>query len=167
VIKNRITNNLERVKCYPDIIYYSLCEGKYGRFIIAFTVENKICFLGFGDCYQEMVLHFTSSKLINKNIYWRLDEDQDLILLVKGTDFQIKVWQTLLSVESGNRCTYSDIAIMMNMPKSVRAVANAIAKNNIALLIPCHRVIYKNISKQSYRWGSEVKRKILANEITI
>jgi AraC family transcriptional regulator, regulatory protein of adaptative response / methylated-DNA-[protein]-cysteine methyltransferase len=84
---------------------------------------------------------------------------------VKGTPFQIKVWQALLRIPMGTLVTYRDIAIMIGMPTSIRAAANAIAKNSIAFLIPCHRVINTSGALGKYRWGSERKAALIGWEL--
>ena len=82
----------------------------------------------------------------------------------QGTPFQIKVWKALLKIKRGQTKTYSDIAKMIGRPTAVRAVASAIAKNNIAILIPCHRVIRSDGSIGEYRWGKKLKRELLQSE---
>ena len=88
-------------------------------------------------------------------------------LFVKGTNFQIKVWKALLRIPRGAVISYEDVARRIGMPKAVRAVAGAISRNPIALLIPCHRVILKNGAFGGYRWGGTRKKAILAWEISI
>jgi AraC family transcriptional regulator of adaptative response/methylated-DNA-[protein]-cysteine methyltransferase len=85
---------------------------------------------------------------------------------VKGTTFQIKVWQALLTIPFGTLVSYRDIAIMVGMPGSVRAAANAIAKNTIAFLIPCHRVITSSGALGKYRWGGERKTALIGWEVS-
>jgi AraC family transcriptional regulator of adaptative response/methylated-DNA-[protein]-cysteine methyltransferase len=87
-----------------------------------------------------------------------------LPLYLKGTNFQIKVWQALLKIPAGTIVSYEDIARQIDMPKAVRAVANAVAHNPIAFLIPCHRVIRKTGAVGGYRWGSARKKAMLAWE---
>ncbi len=91
-------------------------------------------------------------------------QESPLHLLLKGTNFQIKVWEALLQVPRGAVVTYTDIAQMIDKPKAVRAVANAIANNPIAYLIPCHRVIQKGGNFHNYRWGAARKKAILFHE---
>ncbi|WP_373036819.1 methylated-DNA--[protein]-cysteine S-methyltransferase [Sulfurimonas sp.] len=81
-------------------------------------------------------------------------------LFVKGTDFQIDVWKALLNIPYAALSTYQDIAKSIGRPKAVRAVASAIGSNDIAFLIPCHRVIAKSGAMSGYRWGID-KKKIL------
>ncbi len=90
--------------------------------------------------------------------------EQPLNLLIRGTNFQLQVWQALLKIPAGTVCTYGQIAEMIDQPKAVRAVGTAIGKNGIAWLIPCHRVIRKNGETQNYRWGGVRKKAILIHE---
>lgn len=81
-----------------------------------------------------------------------------------GTPFQKKVWSALLTIKKGEVKTYREVAEMIGVPTAVRAVASAIAKNNIAILIPCHRVIRSDGALGEYRWGKEIKKKLLQSE---
>ncbi len=92
------------------------------------------------------------------------EEKSPLNLLIRGTNFQLQVWQALLKIPAGAVCTYGQIAEMIDQPKAVRAVGTAIGKNGIAWLIPCHRVIRKNGETQNYRWGGVRKKAILIHE---
>jgi AraC family transcriptional regulator of adaptative response/methylated-DNA-[protein]-cysteine methyltransferase len=89
-----------------------------------------------------------------------------LSLLVRGTNFQIKVWEALLRVPAGNVVCYQDLARAAGAPEATRAVASAVAQNAIAWLIPCHRVIRKSGALGEYRWGTERKQVMLAWEAT-
>jgi AraC family transcriptional regulator of adaptative response/methylated-DNA-[protein]-cysteine methyltransferase len=88
----------------------------------------------------------------------------DLPLDVRGTAFQHRVWQALREIPVGTTATYSEIAERIGMPKAVRAVAAACAANEIAVAIPCHRVVRNDGSLSGYRWGVERKRKLLERE---
>jgi len=88
-------------------------------------------------------------------------------LELKGTNFQVQVWQALLAIPSGIRVSYQDIASFLGKPKSTRAVANAIANNPIAYLIPCHRVIRKTGEIHNYRWGTSRKRAMIGWETSL
>ena len=81
-----------------------------------------------------------------------------------GAPFQIKVWEALLAVPSGHVTTYSDIAAAIGAPKAVRAVGNAVGRNPICWLIPCHRALRKSGALGGYHWGLPVKRALLAWE---
>ncbi|MBN2048991.1 MAG: methylated-DNA--[protein]-cysteine S-methyltransferase [Spirochaetales bacterium] len=93
-----------------------------------------------------------------------LGTEERVSLLVKGTNFQVKVWQALLSIPPGVVVSYGDLAAFMGQPKAVRAVAGAVAANPVAYLIPCHRVIAASGRIHGYRWGPVRKRLILARE---
>ena len=88
----------------------------------------------------------------------------DLPLDVRGTAFQHRVWKALLEIPLGTTATYSEIAERIGLPKAVRAVAGACAANNIAIAIPCHRVVRNDGSLSGYRWGVERKRALIARE---
>jgi AraC family transcriptional regulator of adaptative response/methylated-DNA-[protein]-cysteine methyltransferase len=87
-----------------------------------------------------------------------------LRLLVKGTNFQVKVWEALLQIPSGALATYGDVARVIQHPNAVRAVGGAVGANAIAYLIPCHRVIRQGGYVRDYRWGSTRKRAMLGWE---
>jgi AraC family transcriptional regulator of adaptative response/methylated-DNA-[protein]-cysteine methyltransferase len=91
-------------------------------------------------------------------------ENVDLPLDVRGTAFQQRVWQALRKIPAGRTATYSQIARRIGAPKAVRAVAGACAANNIAIAIPCHRVIRHDGALSGYRWGVERKRVLLDRE---
>ncbi len=87
-----------------------------------------------------------------------------LMMLLRGTNFQIKVWEALLKIPSGRMACYEDVAKLINKPTAQRAVGSAIGANNIAYLIPCHRVIQKVGTTGNYRWGAYRKKAILGWE---
>lgn len=88
-----------------------------------------------------------------------------LSVLVKGTNFQIKVWEALLRVPAGAVTTYARLADRVGRPRAARAVGSAVAANPIAYLIPCHRVIRNTGAFGEYRWGALRKRVLLAAEL--
>ena len=87
-----------------------------------------------------------------------------LHLILKGTNFQIKVWEALIRIPAGALVSYNDVARMIGQPKAVRAVAGAVANNRISFIIPCHRVIRKMGIFHNYRWGSARKKVMLGWE---
>jgi AraC family transcriptional regulator of adaptative response/methylated-DNA-[protein]-cysteine methyltransferase len=93
-----------------------------------------------------------------------LKEPGPVSLLLRGTNFQIKVWEALLQVPSGLAISYRDLAARAGMPRAARAVGTALAHNNLAVLIPCHRVIRENGDFGQYRWETERKIALLARE---
>ena len=90
----------------------------------------------------------------------------DLPADVRGTAFQVKVWDYLRSIPCGELRTYKEVAAAIGRPKAVRAVANACAANRLSLVIPCHRVIRGDGGLGGYRWGIERKRALIEGERT-
>ena len=88
----------------------------------------------------------------------------DLPLDVRGTAFQQRVWQALQEIPVGQTVSYAEVARRIGSPKAVRAVARACAANNLAVAIPCHRVVRNDGSLSGYAWGVERKRALLAME---
>jgi len=88
----------------------------------------------------------------------------DLPVDVHGTAFQARVWDALREIPAGQTRTYTQVAESIGRPSSVRAVARACATNEVALAIPCHRVIRSDGSLAGYRWGLEVKKSLLKSE---
>lgn len=85
-------------------------------------------------------------------------------LLLKGTNFQVQVWQALLAIPPGGMVSYQDVADRVGRPTASRAIAGAVAKNPVGYLIPCHRVINKSGRYHGYRWGPSRKKAILGWE---
>jgi AraC family transcriptional regulator of adaptative response/methylated-DNA-[protein]-cysteine methyltransferase len=83
---------------------------------------------------------------------------------LRGTTFQLRVWQALCTIPRGQTRSYSQLARELGAPRSARAVARACATNRVALLVPCHRVIGVSGSLAGYRWGIERKRRLLEAE---
>jgi AraC family transcriptional regulator of adaptative response/methylated-DNA-[protein]-cysteine methyltransferase len=88
----------------------------------------------------------------------------DLPLDVRGTAFQQRVWQALREIPPGKTASYAEIARAIGAPKAVRAVAGACAANNLAVAIPCHRVVRNDGAVSGYAWGVERKRTLLQRE---
>jgi AraC family transcriptional regulator, regulatory protein of adaptative response / methylated-DNA-[protein]-cysteine methyltransferase len=94
----------------------------------------------------------------------RWQAGQPLRITLIGTDFQISVWETLLSVPPGRATTYSQVAAKLGRPKAVRAVGAAVGRNPISFVVPCHRVLGKNAALTGYHWGLVRKQAILGWE---
>ncbi|WP_421980466.1 methylated-DNA--[protein]-cysteine S-methyltransferase [Roseibium sp.] len=91
-------------------------------------------------------------------------EDQPLNVVMIGTDFEIRVWQTLLKIPMGQAATYADVAASIGKPKASRAVGSAVGRNPISFVVPCHRVLAKGGKIGGYHWGLTRKRAILGWE---
>lgn len=150
----------------------------FGNCLIAWTPRG-ICHLGFleGDGLADAVAglrqEWPNATLVHDRrralqlataIFDVSQPGRPLHLMLRGTNFQIKVWEALISVPPGEIVTYSQLAKMAGVPKACRAVGTAVGKNNIAVLIPCHRVIRETGEIGSYRWGTERKAALLARE---
>jgi AraC family transcriptional regulator of adaptative response/methylated-DNA-[protein]-cysteine methyltransferase len=93
--------------------------------------------------------------------------ESELNLDVRATAFQRRVWRVLQGIPAGETRTYAEVARQLGSPKSARAVARACATNPVALAVPCHRVVPASGGTGGYRWGSERKKKLLADEARI
>ena len=158
-------------------IHYSHAETLFGDIIIASTAKG-ICHLAFtsNDTQSENVLKekFPNASFIQKtdmmqqNALQVFKGDwnnlQNIKLHLKGTAFQLKVWETLLSIPLGSLSTYNNIAQNIQHPAASRAVGTAIGSNPVAFLIPCHRVIRATGIIGEYAWGSTRKTAILGWE---
>jgi AraC family transcriptional regulator of adaptative response/methylated-DNA-[protein]-cysteine methyltransferase len=94
----------------------------------------------------------------------RWKPDQPLRIVFIGSDFEIRVWETILRIPFGKASTYSDIASHIGKPKAARAVGTAVGKNPISFVVPCHRVLEKSGGLGGYHWGLTRKRAILGWE---
>ena len=95
------------------------------------------------------------------------DEKNTLPLLVRGTPFQIKVWEALLRIPSGSRVSYKKLASAVGSNGASRAVGSAVGRNPVAILIPCHRVIREDGLLGGYHWGLERKLALLGAESVV
>jgi AraC family transcriptional regulator of adaptative response/methylated-DNA-[protein]-cysteine methyltransferase len=93
---------------------------------------------------------------------WRPDRPLRVVMI--GTDFEVRVWETLLAIPMGRAATYSGIAAKLGNPKASRAVGAAVGKNPVCFVVPCHRVIGKSGDLTGYHWGLTRKRAILGWE---
>lgn len=159
-------------------IRYSFASSLFGDLIIASTIKG-ICYLAFHDDEQA-----AQKELMNKFPHAAFTEKTDLIqqnalhifrsdrggslkqikLHLRGTGFQLKVWDALLKIPMGQLATYRDIAMKIGKPEASRAVGTAIGNNPVAFLIPCHRVIQSGGTFGGYRWGNTRKTALIGWE---
>ncbi|HEX6845474.1 MAG TPA: methylated-DNA--[protein]-cysteine S-methyltransferase [Chitinophagaceae bacterium] len=158
-------------------INYSFAETPFGNIIVAST-KKGICHLAFAEnekeAFKQLQLQFPKAQYrqvvdtIQQNALFIFTQDwKDLSkikLHLKGTPFQIKVWEALLKIPMGDVSTYSSIANKINKPNASRAVGTAIGDNPVAFLIPCHRVIRSTGQFGQYHWGSVRKTAMLGWE---
>jgi AraC family transcriptional regulator of adaptative response/methylated-DNA-[protein]-cysteine methyltransferase len=148
-------------------INYSYAESPFGNLLVASTAKG-ICYMAFADdekqALSDLQKNFPNAQLrqmvdmIQQNALYIFTHDwskQNKIKLhLKATDFQLKVWETLLKIPMGKLSTYGDIAKQINISGASRAVGTAIGNNPVAFLIPCHRVIQSTGVIGGYHWGS-------------
>jgi AraC family transcriptional regulator of adaptative response/methylated-DNA-[protein]-cysteine methyltransferase len=103
----------------------------------------------------------TARRIFDPN-EWRADRPLRVVLI--GTDFQVRVWETLLHIPLGRAVTYSDIAAKVCTPAASRAVGAAVGRNPISFVVPCHRVMGTNGDITGYHWGITRKRAMLGWE---
>jgi AraC family transcriptional regulator of adaptative response/methylated-DNA-[protein]-cysteine methyltransferase len=160
-------------------IGYGYHPTPFGECFVAVT-ERGVCALSFVDAAsrEAELIRFTkkwhfaaitqnhglTEKIVNRIFNLHLNSLEKLHLVVQGTNFQLKVWQALLSIPQGAVTTYAHIAQSIGNPKAVRAVGTAVGDNPIAYLIPCHRVIRKEGKLGEYHWGSVRKKAIVGWE---
>ena len=158
-------------------IQYDCYHSLFGRMMVASTSKG-VCFLSFFDEKQSAIQSlsdtFPNATLINQptplhqsvlSLFQGHQQPFEHIKLhLKGTDFQLKVWQALLNIPMGALTHYSVIATDIDQPKAVRAVGTAIGRNPVALLIPCHRVIQSSGGLGGYRWGKTRKSALIGWE---
>ena len=93
---------------------------------------------------------------------WRADQPLRVVLI--GTDFEVRVWETLLRIPMGRAVSYSDIATRINSPKASRAVGAAVGKNPVSFVVPCHRALGKSGALTGYHWGITRKQAMIGWE---
>jgi AraC family transcriptional regulator of adaptative response/methylated-DNA-[protein]-cysteine methyltransferase len=158
------------------VIEYGIHETIFGECLIAAT-EKGICALHFiednsDQLIQDLHAHWenaqirensSSTKQFAEQIF-SPDKKDPLKLFVKGTPFQIKVWEALLKIPFGGLTSYQNIAQAIENPAAIRAVGTAVGANPIAFLIPCHRAIRQEAIIGQYRWGTIRKKALIGWE---
>lgn len=158
-------------------INYSFAESPFGELIIAST-QKGICVMAF-EVDKEIGVKNLRTKFPNATFDQKLDSMQQNALFIfqndwnrlseiklhlKGTNFQLKVWESLLKIPMGRLSTYGKLADKIGNPNASRAVGTAIGSNPVAYLIPCHRVIQSTGHFGGYMWGNTRKTAIIGWE---
>lgn len=156
-------------------IRHAMQATRFGQVFVAET-DRGICELQFvpaedsGRMVSELRRRFPAAQIretstLRSNIAAYLDGAATRPNVhIFGTNFQLKVWQALLLIPESTLVTYDQLATAAGSPKGVRAVASAVAKNPVACIIPCHRVIRKTGAFNQYRWGATRKKMLIAHE---
>ncbi|MDO6432321.1 methylated-DNA--[protein]-cysteine S-methyltransferase [Flavitalea sp. BT771] len=158
-------------------INYSFAESPFGEIIVASTPKG-ICYLAFTTDREQSLADLKTQfpharyhqtvDLIQQNALYIFTQDwkslSDIKLHLKGTPFQLKVWEALLNIPMGRLSTYGSISDAIGNPGASRAVGSAVGSNPVAFLIPCHRVIRSTGETGDYHWGSTRKKAIIGWE---
>lgn len=162
-------------------IVYGFHPSPFGSALIMAT-DRGVCGLAFADggterseALEDMAARWPSAKYREdkavtgahaRQIFepqsWRRDRPIRLVLI--GTDFEVRVWETLLRIPAGRQVTYSDVAAHIGKPSASRAVGSAVGRNPISFVVPCHRVLRKDGGLGGYHWGITRKRAIIGWE---
>lgn len=145
--------------------------------IVLAASEAGVCWLSFESNADKMAAHFAGRQLVEGGPFAMAYSDRviaaieapspamhDIALDISGSDFQRQVWQELRRIPVGETRSYGELATALGKPGGSRAVGGANAANNIAVLIPCHRVTASNGTLGGYAWGLEIKRELLRRE---
>ena len=161
-------------------IRYGIHLTPFGKCLIGLT-EHGICHLSFvqtgeGDAIDNLVTEWKEARMVEDyrstaalvepifDLRFSTRIKQPLTLHLRGTNFQLKVWEALLQIPTGTVTTYEGLAQLIGQPSASRAVGSAVGHNPIAVLIPCHRVIRKVGDFGNYRYGAQRKKALLARE---
>ncbi|MGI8783476.1 MAG: bifunctional DNA-binding transcriptional regulator/O6-methylguanine-DNA methyltransferase Ada [Acidobacteriota bacterium] len=163
-------------------IHYTVARSPMGRLLVAAT-ERGLCSVMIGDQAESLEsllrAEFPAAEIRRDSASLRSWVDAilselaghppayDLPLDIRASAFQSKVWKCIRSIPRGSTRSYSDLARSVGRPRAVRAVAHACARNPVALVIPCHRVVAKDGGLAGYRWGVQRKRLLLERELRV
>lgn len=158
-------------------INYDFADSPFGKLIVASTAKG-VCYMAFEE-EEHKALDSLQAKFPNATLHRKTDGLQQATLAIfrqdwsdlneiklhlKGTDFQLKVWESLLKIPMGRLATYGELANKIGNPNASRAVGTAIGSNPVAFLIPCHRVIQSTGAFGGYMWGAARKIAIIGWE---
>lgn len=159
-------------------ISYGFHDSPFG-IALAMATERGLCGLAFADAGEEepafadMARRWPKADFVAapdrtapfvSRIFAQASSEQPMRVVLIGTDFEVRVWDALLSIPMGTATTYSSLAETLGRPTAARAVGAAVGRNPISFVVPCHRVIGKSGSLTGYHWGVTRKRAILGWE---
>jgi AraC family transcriptional regulator of adaptative response/methylated-DNA-[protein]-cysteine methyltransferase len=162
-----------------EVIRAAFADSPFGRLLVGVT-DRGVCFIGFGEpdtmLEGDLRRRFPRARIVRDDpalaetvsaVLAFIDEPRealDLPLDLRGTAFQLRVWQALGRIPPGETRSYAELAAMIGSPHAVRAVARSCATNPVSLAVPCHRIVGSNGDLTGYRWGVPRKRALLARE---
>ncbi len=159
-------------------ISYGFHPSPFG-IALAMVTEHGLCGLSFADlgkdreALQDMMSRWPKARYVEDSartapyvarVFGDIKDGQPLRITMIGSDFEIRVWETLLKIPCGGAVSYGDIAASLGKPKAARAVGAAVGKNPISFVVPCHRVLGKDGALTGYHWGLTRKKAILGWE---
>jgi AraC family transcriptional regulator, regulatory protein of adaptative response / methylated-DNA-[protein]-cysteine methyltransferase len=156
-------------------IFWGWFESPFGPALVMGT-ERGLCGMGFAAemgeeaAFDDLLRRWPLARFVEDPMALRpwvlaaFEAKGQAPLYLIGAPFQIKVWEALLKIPSGQVTTYSDLASAIGHPRAVRAVGTAVGRNPISWLIPCHRALRRDGALGGYHWGLPVKRALLAWE---
>lgn len=184
VVTDAVTPGEFKRKGADLTITYGRHSTSFGDVLIA-TTERGICALSFIDddviernweaTVAELQQRWSGATLIQDQVqtadyattitrFSSGEVTEPIPVLLKGTNFQLKVWEALLRIPTGAAWSYEDVATAIGKPGAARAVGNAVGANPVGYLIPCHRVLRKSGIVDGYHWGNTRKKALLAWE---
>lgn len=163
-------------------VRYGFHDSPFGQALVMIT-DRGLAGLAFADggdeeaCFRDMAERWPAASYLRdqdatapyiSRVFdpsaW--NRDQPLRVVLIGTDFQVRVWESLLKIPLGRAVTYSDIAMDIGQPTASRAVGAAVGRNPLSFVVPCHRALGKNGALTGYHWGLTRKRAMLGWEAT-
>ncbi|HKR24940.1 MAG TPA: methylated-DNA--[protein]-cysteine S-methyltransferase, partial [Allosphingosinicella sp.] len=157
------------------VIHWTVVSTSLGPMLVAATGKG-VCRLSFGEEGKDLVARFPQAELIEGGAQFaalfaeviaaveKPGDSRHIPLDVQGTAFQEAVWQELRRIPPGETRSYAEIAAAVGRPGAVRAAGSANGANNVAVLIPCHRVIRSDGTLGGYAYGSAIKQELLERE---
>ncbi len=162
-----------------EVIHTAFADTMFGRLLVGAT-DTGVCFIGFAEpddaLMGELRRRFPQAEIADSDdrladtlraVLAFIAEPAEALALpldLRGTAFQLRVWQALTRIPPGETRSYADVARMIGAPQAVRAVARSCATNPVSLAVPCHRVITGSGDLAGYRWGLPRKRALLERE---
>jgi AraC family transcriptional regulator of adaptative response/methylated-DNA-[protein]-cysteine methyltransferase len=163
-------------KTVADTIRYAAGQSSLGPFVAAQS-ERGLAMVEFGEMHEvDLRLRFPGANLVEDpaalqatldrlgELIEHPERDGDFALDLRGSAFELKVWNALREIPAGTTATYGEIAACVGSPREAREVGEACAANRLAVVVPCHRIVKKDGSISGYRWGVRRKRALLERE---
>ena len=174
---HNVLDVLGRKQTYKGTLYWQYYSTPFGTILLA-VAHNRLCWLNFVKGDQEQAYHVFENTWQKGSLVQDKDgritlpfyqqifsiEKPKFGLLFWGSEFDVKVWKALLRIPHGQVVSYQDVAYTIGQKNAVRAVGQAVGRNRIAIVVPCHRVIRKNGQLGGYRGQVERKRLLLEYE---